>query len=41
MKELAGQIQPMIVQALVTAFQRSLAEELAARPDEDARPDNP
>jgi len=32
MKLLADQIQPMVVQALVTAFQRSLAEELAARP---------
>ncbi|MER8184768.1 MerR family transcriptional regulator [Kitasatospora sp. NPDC094015] len=31
MKELTDRIQPMVVQALVTAFQRSLAEELAAR----------
>ncbi|MFJ1707263.1 MerR family transcriptional regulator [Kitasatospora sp. NPDC088346] len=30
MKELTDQIQPMVVQALVTAFQRSLADELAA-----------
>jgi DNA-binding transcriptional MerR regulator len=29
MKELAAHIEPMLVQALVTAFQRSLAEELA------------
>ncbi|MFD9128248.1 MerR family transcriptional regulator [Kitasatospora sp. NPDC059571] len=28
MKELSGQIQPLLVQAIVTAFQRSLAEEL-------------
>lgn len=33
MKQLTDQIQPMVVQALVTAFQRSLAEELAARPE--------
>ncbi|MDH6123879.1 MerR family transcriptional regulator [Kitasatospora sp. GP82] len=33
MKELTDQIQPMVVQALVTAFQRSLADELAARPE--------
>jgi len=33
MKSLTDQIQPMVVQALVTAFQRSLAEELAARPE--------
>lgn len=38
MKALTEQIQPMVVQAIVTAFQRSLAEELAARPEEDARP---
>ncbi|MEU9130873.1 MerR family transcriptional regulator [Kitasatospora sp. NPDC048540] len=31
MKTLTDQIQPMVVQALVTAFQRSLAEELAAQ----------
>ncbi|MGK4580057.1 MerR family transcriptional regulator [Kitasatospora sp. HPMI-4] len=31
MKELTDQIQPMVVQALVTAFQRSLADELAAQ----------
>ncbi|MFB7664272.1 MerR family transcriptional regulator [Kitasatospora sp. NPDC056138] len=31
MKELTDRIQPMVVQALVTAFQRSLAEELAAQ----------
>lgn len=30
MKLLTDQIQPMVVQALVTAFQRSLADELAA-----------
>ncbi|MDH6576026.1 MerR family transcriptional regulator [Kitasatospora sp. MAP5-34] len=30
MKELTDQIQPVVVQALVTAFQRSLADELAA-----------
>ncbi|WP_256961786.1 hypothetical protein [Streptomyces sp. NRRL B-24572] len=33
MKELTDRINPMVVQALVTAFQRSLAEELA-RPAE-------
>ncbi|MFG2820483.1 MerR family transcriptional regulator [Kitasatospora sp. NPDC048365] len=33
MKALTDRIQPMVVQALVTAFQRSLAEELAARPE--------
>ncbi|WP_354639306.1 MerR family transcriptional regulator [Kitasatospora camelliae] len=33
MKLLTDQIQPMVVQALVTAFQRSLAEELADRPE--------
>ncbi|MER5864906.1 MerR family transcriptional regulator [Kitasatospora sp. NPDC002040] len=38
MKALTERIQPMVVQAIVTAFQRSLAEELAARPAEDARP---
>ncbi len=32
MKELATHIEPMVVQALVTAFQRSLAEELAEAP---------
>ncbi|MFJ9520725.1 MerR family transcriptional regulator [Kitasatospora sp. NPDC101801] len=41
MKALTERIQPMVVQALVTAFQRSLAEELAARPEEDARPVRP
>ncbi|MFD7732021.1 MerR family transcriptional regulator [Kitasatospora phosalacinea] len=35
MRGLADRIQPMVVQALVTAFQRSLAEELA-RPREEA-----
>jgi hypothetical protein len=30
MKELTAHIEPLAVQALVTAFQRSLAEELAA-----------
>ncbi|MFD5562795.1 MerR family transcriptional regulator [Kitasatospora griseola] len=35
MRELTDRIQPMVVQALVTAFQRSLAEELA-RPAERA-----
>ncbi|GAA2748386.1 MULTISPECIES: MerR family transcriptional regulator [Kitasatospora] len=33
MKALADGIQPVVVQALVTAFQRSLADELAARPE--------
>jgi DNA-binding transcriptional MerR regulator len=33
MKLLTDEIQPLLVQALVTAFQRSLAEELAARPE--------
>lgn len=37
MKELTDRIQPMVVQAIVTAFQRSLAEELAGtdRPGSD------
>lgn len=30
MKELSSHIEPLVIQALVTAFQRSLAEELAA-----------
>jgi hypothetical protein len=30
MKELTTHIEPLVIQALVTAFQRSLAEELAA-----------
>jgi DNA-binding transcriptional MerR regulator len=33
MKELTAHIEPLVVQALVTAFQRSLAEELAAPAD--------
>ncbi|MEZ0070021.1 DNA-binding transcriptional MerR regulator [Streptacidiphilus sp. MAP12-20] len=37
MKELAARIEPMVVQALVTAFQRSLAEELAAPPHPQGR----
>ncbi|MFB7946451.1 MerR family transcriptional regulator [Kitasatospora phosalacinea] len=37
MRELTDRIQPVVVQALVTAFQRSLAEELARpRPEEGA-----
>nr|WP_202523655.1 MerR family transcriptional regulator [Kitasatospora sp. SID7827] len=36
MRELTDRIQPMVVQALVTAFQRSLAEELARPRDEGA-----
>ncbi len=38
MRELTDRIQPVVVQALVTAFQRSLAEELARPAEELARP---
>ena len=40
MRSLSAQLQPMVVQALVTAFQRSLREELRAssRRESDSRP---
>ena len=38
MKSLSAHMQPMVVQALVTAFQRSLKEELRAAFAERASP---
>ncbi len=37
MKALTDHIQPMVAQALVTAFQRSLREELGEAAAEDGR----
>ncbi|HEY5834622.1 MerR family transcriptional regulator [Streptomyces sp.] len=38
MRSLSAQMQPLVVQALVTTFQRSLREEVRAWPESDARP---
>jgi hypothetical protein len=38
MRSLSAQMQPLVVQALVTTFQRSLQEEVRAWPESRAGP---